>query len=808
MHSLIQDLQFTLRLIRKRVGMAILVLAALGLGIGLNSAIFSAVNAIILRPLPIHDPDRVVWLHSRVNQTGGQLGTSYADFLDWKAQSHLFESMAAMYFFSATLSGQGPPEHIKVVGISPSGFDVWGIQTAAGRNFTNADDAPGANRVVILTYAFWQHKFGENPNILGRDLVLDDRQYTIIGVLQPTPINALTYPDVYVTNGPLLNQPHIMERDTRWFFPLGRMKPHVSIAQAQAEMDTIASRLASQYPATTKDMGIRVESMTENLTSGNGKPLLLLILASSLMFLLAVLNVMTIFLAGTLERAQELSVRSALGAPRSILVRQLLLQALLFAIVGAGLGLLFAKLALVYFLERFPNAAQRFHETNIDLRVIAVTVAMTVCTTLASTLAPAVYAFRLKIGNELRGEPGLFAANRRRPVTRGILILAEVAFATGLSLVAGLLIKSLYQVEKVDLGFNPHSVFSFQITPPLNRYKEPEKQLTLYKAAVEKLASLPAMQSVSGISSLPLTSQALVNSMDMDSQSALFGKPLLVEEESILPGFFQVMRLPVLEGRDFSNADRQGTSPVVIVDDVLAAKLWPGQDPLGKHLRMALFTGEPGPWREVIGVVKEIKHFGPERQVKWMQVYVPQYQDPSPTLSFLVNTTLSNDAAKNAALKALQELDKDLPVESFETLDSYLNRNYLSGRQVSLLLLTTFAGIGILSAVFGIYGVVANAVTQRRREIAIRMALGATPARTAILVSRLGLLATTGGILIGSAIVISLSRVLSSMLYGVTPLDPTVYLLSATLVILLAIAASIIPVMRLFRLNIQQILRQ
>ena len=805
MHSLIQDLQFTLRLIRKRAGMTILVLAALGLGIGLNSAIFSAVNAIILRPLPIHEPDRVVWLHSRVNRTGGQLGTSYADFLDWKAQSHLFESMAAMYFFSATLSGQGAPQHIKVVGISASGFDVWGIQTAYGRNFTNADDDPGANRVVILTHAFWQHQFGGDPSILGKDLVLDDRQYTVIGVLQPTPINVLTQSDVYVTNGPLLDQPHIMERDTRWFFPVGRMKPQVTIAQAQAEMDTIASRLASQYPATTTDMGIRVESMTENLT-GNGKPLLLLILASSLIFLLAVLNVMTIFLAGALERAQELSVRLALGSPRSILLRQLLLQALMFAIVGAGLGLLLAKLGLVYFLDRFPNAAQRFHETNIDLRVIAVTLAMTLCTTLASTLVPALYAFRLKIGNELRGEPG--SSNRRRALPRGILILSEVAFASGLALVAGLLIKSLYEVEKVDLGFTPHNVLSFQITPPLNRYKEPEKQSTLYKAALEKLGSLPAMQSVSGISSLPLTSQALVNSMDPDSQSPLFGKPLLVEEESTLPGFFQVMRLPVLEGRDFTNADRQGTSPVVVVDDVLAAKLWPGQSPLGKHLRMALFTGEPGPWREVIGVVKEIKHFGPERQVKWMQVYVPQYQDPSPALSFVVNTTLSNDAAKNAALEALQEVDKDLPVESFETLDGYLNRNYLSGRQASLTLLTAFAGIGILSALFGIYGVVANAVTQRRREIAIRMALGATPIRTAFLVSRLGLFATIGGILIGSVIVISLSRVLSSMLYGVTALDPTIYILSATLVILLAIIASIVPLMRLFRFNIQQILRQ
>lgn len=808
MHPLIQDLQFTLRLIRRRSGMAILVVAALGLGIGLNTAIFSAFNAIVLRPLPIHDPDRVVWLHSRVNQTGGQLGTSYADFLDWRAQNHLFDSMAAMYFFSATLSGQGPPEHIKVVGISASGFSSWGVQTVLGRNFTENDDQPGANRVIVLTHGFWQHKFGGNPAILGKTLVLDDQQYTIIGVLQPTPINVLTYSDVYVTNGPLLNLPHIMERDTRWFFPVGRMKPQVTIAQAQAEMDTIAARLAAQYPATTKDMGIRVESMTENLISGNGKPLLLLILASSLIFLLAVLNVMTIFLAAALERAQELSVRLALGSPRSILLRQLLLQALMFAIVGAGLGLLFAKLGLLYFLNRFPNAAERFHETNIDFNVIAVTLVMTLCTTLVSVLIPAVYAFRLSIGNALRGELGIFVSNKRRPLARGILIFSEVAFASALSLVAGLLIKSLYEVQKVDLGFNPHQLISFQITPALNRYKEPEKQLSLYKAALEKLTSLPAMQSVSGISSLPLTSQALINTMDVDSQSALFGKPLLVEHEAILPGFFQVIRLPILEGRDFTSADHQGSLPVAIVDDVLAAKLWPGKSAIGKRLHLSLITGEPSPWREVIGVVKEIKHFGPERQVKWMQVYVPQYQDPSPSLSFLINTTLSNDSAKNAALKAMQELDKDLPVESFETLDNYLNKNYLSGRKSSLLLLATFAGIGILLAVFGIYGVVANAVTQRRREIAIRMALGATPVRTILLVTRLTLFATFGGILIGSISVMSLTRVLSSMLYGVTALDPAVYVVSTTLVILLAITASVIPVIRLFQFNIQQVLRQ
>ncbi|HLJ25435.1 MAG TPA: ABC transporter permease [Candidatus Angelobacter sp.] len=808
MYSLTQDLRFTLRLLRKRPGMTILVLAALVFGMGLNTAIFSVVNAVVLRPLPLFEPDRVVWLHSRVNPTGGKLGTSYADFLDWKSQSRSVESMAAMYFFSVTLSGQGPPEHLKVVGISASGFNVWGVQTTLGRNFTADDDQPGANRVVILTYAFWQSKFGGSPNILGQSLVLDDQQYTIIGVLQPTPISHLSYADAYVTNGPLLNQPHIMERDTRWFFPLARLKPGVSVAQAQAEMDTIATRLTAQYPSTNKDMGIRIESMTENLTSGNRQPLLLLILASSLIFLLAVINVMTVFLAGTLERAQELSVRLALGAPRSILLRQLLVQALMFATVGAVLGLLLAKLGLLYFLHHFANAAQRFQETNIDLRVIAVTLTMAFGTTLVASLVPAIYAFRLKVGNELRGERSSFAANKHRPLARGILILTEVAFASGLSLVAGLLIKSFYEVEKVDLGFNPHHVLSFQITPPLNHYKEPERRLALYKTAFEKLASLPAMQSVSGISSLPLTSQALVNTMDVGSESPMFGQQLLVEHESILPGFFQVMRLPLLQGRDFSDADRQGAPPVVIVDDVLAAKLWPGQSPLGKRVHLSLMIGDLVPWREVVGVVRQIKHFGPERQVKWMQIYVPQYQDPSPVLSFLANTTIADGAVKNAGEKALHELDKDLPVENFETLDSYLSKNYLSGRQVSLLLLTTFAGIGILLGLIGIYGVVANSVRQRRREIAIRMALGATPVQTAFLITRLALFATLGGILIGSIIVMSLTRVLSSLLYGVTALDPAVYATTAILLIVLALTASIVPAIRLFRLNIQEILRQ
>jgi putative ABC transport system permease protein len=806
MQPLTQDVRFSLRLIRKKPGMTFLVVAALVLGIGLNTAIFSVVNAVLLRPLPIFQPDRVVWLHSKVNQTGATLGTSFPDYLDWKNQSRSFEAVTALYAVSFTLSGSGPAEHLKATAISASGFKVWGVSTVLGRDFTEADDQPGANRVAILTYAFWQRKFGGDPNILGKSLALDDQTYTIIGILQPTPVDVLGYPDLYVANGPLLNQ-HIMERDTRYFFPVGRLKPDVTYEQAQAEMDTIAARLASEYPKTNKDMGIRVQSVVQQLTAGGRRPLLLLILASSLIFLLATINVMTVFWGNTVERRQELNVRLALGSTRSSLLRQLFIQALLYAVIGASFGLLFAKLGLASFLRRFPAAVLRFEETTIDWRVVFLTMGMALVASLAATVAPAIYAFRVRTDTELKGEWSSMAPAKYRIFGRAGLILFEVALASALSVVSGLLIKSLYEVEKIDLGFKPNSVFSFQVNLPPTRYNDPAKQSAFYKLAVNKLSNLPGMQTSSAISSLPLTTQGQANTLEIEGESPLAGQHLLVEDESILPGFFRTMRLPLLQGRDFTDADHAGTPAVIIVDEILAAKLWPGQNALGKHLRMSTQRGGSVRSLEVIGIVREIKHFGPERPARWMQVYVPQYQDPTPMLSFVVNTPLPEATVRTAAEKTLHELDKDLPVENFQTMDAYLD-TYLSGRKVSLLLLSGFAATGIVLGAIGIYGVVANSVIQRRREIAIRMAVGATHASTMVLITRLGLLATLTGLAIGSLAVISLTRLLASMLYGVSTLDPTIYLLTAATLILLALIASAVPAMRLLRFNIQEILRQ
>ena len=807
MHPLIQDIRFTFRLMRKRPGMTFLVIAALVLGIGLNTAVFGVLNAVLLRPLPLYEPERVVRLFGVLNRTGATMGTSYPDLLDWKSQNHSFEQLAAMRSLSFTLTGNGSPEHVHGFGISASGFRAWGVSPILGRDFTEEDDRPGSNRVVILNYEFWQRKFGGDRGVLGRTLILDGQQYTIAGVLQSTQVNVLRYPDLWITNGPMVNE-RVMERDARYFFPVARLRPNVTLVQATAEMETIAARLAAQYPKTNKDMGISLVSQAEFLTADGKKPVLLLMVASSLIFLLATVNVVTVFHGNTVERGQELSLRLALGASRLTLLRQLLIQSIIFAVLGAALGLVLAKTGLAYFLHRFPDASQRFHETTMDLRVIVVALGMALLVSLLGAVAPALYVLKLKVNTELKGEWGWFPFSRRRAFARGALIVVEVALAAGLSLVSGLLIKSLYAVENIDLGFNPHHIFSFQINLPPTRYKEPSKQVEFYELAWEKLRHLPGMESISAISGLPLTSQGEVNTLEVDGQSPLHDEKLVVEDESVLPGFFQTMGLPLLQGRDFTAADRESAPSVTIVDDALAAKLWPNQNPLGKRVRMTGLRNQNWHWLEVIGVVREIKHFGgPEAKVRWMQLYVPQYQDPTPMLSFVVNTSIAEGSLKTEAEKAIHDLDGNLPVDNFETMDAYLDV-FLSGRKVGMLLLTGFAGIGMVLGMIGIYGVVANSVTQRRREVAIRMAVGATPSGTVVLITRLGLLSTLAGIVIGSGIVMSLARILSSLLYGVSALDPAVYILSAVVIILLAVTASLVPAVRLFRFNIQEILRQ
>jgi putative ABC transport system permease protein len=804
MKRLFEDARLTLRTMRRRPGMALLVIGTLVLGIGLNTAVFSVLNAVILRPLPVTDPGRLMRLWGK-SRTGAILAISYPECKDLKAQVRSFEDVAPMYGLFFTMTGQGQPEHLKSLSISASGFRTWGVMTVLGRGFTEDEDRPGGPRAAVLNYQFWQRRFGGDTAVLGRTLTLDEQSYTVVGVLQPTPLKSLSYPDVWVANGPLLDE-RMMRRENRFFFPMARLRPGVSREQAQAELAGVSARLAIQYPESNKGWGVLLTGEADSLADDGRKPLRLLIAASGLILILSAVNLMTVFMSNTVERGRELGVRLALGAGRWSLLRQLLVQSAIFAVVGATAGLALAKLALQFFLYRFPDAFLRLQETTIDFRVIAVTVGASVLTALVGAALPAIYALRLNPAAELRGEWSSLAQPRFRVVGRCSLIVFEASMASALTLVSGLFIKSFYQVEKVDLGFIPSHVFSFQVALPPPRYKEPERRAAFYKAAAEKLAALPGMQASSAISNLPLTYQANSDDLEVDAQSPLAGQKQVVESESVLSGFFQTMHVPLLRGRDFNDSDRKGSVPVAIVDEPLAAKLWPKQNPLGKRVRITDAENNPPIWREVVGVVRQVKHLGPERKA-WLALYMPMEQNPTAAAGFVVNTALPESAVRSAVEKALHEVDGGLPLDEFKTMDAYLD-TFLSGRKIIVLVLSVLAGIGVIVGGIGVYGVVAAAVVQRRREIAIRMAVGATISNSILLVTRVGLFATLGGVAIGSIVVMSLTRILSALLFGVSTLDPAIYATSAVMLVALAIVAGVVPAFRLMRFNIQGILRQ
>jgi predicted permease len=786
--GLSSDLLFTCRILRKHPWTSLAVIAALLLGVGASTAVYAVINAVLLRPVPVFEPERVVRIYARVNTSGATMGISYPEYLDWKSQSRSFDAICVMRSFTFYSADPERPAHLKGAGISASGFNVFGVSVSRGRNFTEDDDQPGARKVAILNNRFWEQHFGSDPNAVGKVLLLDGQEFTIIGVLQTAHINVLDYPDVWVPNGEFVNA-RVMDRKVRPYFAAARLKAGVTPDQARTELETVASRLAAQYPASNAGIGIKFVGLTDLLTASDRQPVILLFIAAFVIFVLTCSNVVTTMVSWATRRRMELAIRMSLGASRFQVLRQLLLQSLLLVITGGALGLLCAGLLLRVFLYRFPNALIRFRETSIDYRVICFLILLVSIAAMVATLVPNRYASRLDIGSQLKiGHVHSVDAGYRRG--RHIFLIAfQISVATSLALLSGLLIKSLYQVVRVDLGFTPHNVYSFQLNLP-SHFSQSDQAL-FYMRALEKVSRAPGLSRSSAISSLPLTTQgsAVTLQTEMDTQGK---NPLLVEDEAVLPGFFATLNIPIVRGREFTIADREGTPPVAIVDEVLAAKLWPDQTALGKRIRLVETTDSEAPWREIVGVVRQIRHFGPESKVRWMQVYVPEYQDPSPVMSFVIDTRLPAAAVKSAAERAVRELDRSVPVDNFQAMDDLLD-NYLAGRKVTVLALSAFAGIAIVLAIMGIYSLVANDTINRRREIAIRVALGATLGRVLLIVIRRGLIAAVGGVLLACVIVASLGHITAAFLFDVTPVDSGVFSVTAACIFFLTIAAALVP---------------
>ena len=799
METLFQDVRFGARMLAKHKGFTAVAVLTLALGIGANTAIFSVVNAVLLKPLPYDNSHELVQIWG----TQPQLDTapmSPANFLDWREQNRVFERVAAYTGQNLNLSGVADPERIRATRVSADLFELLRVRPELGRAFLAEEDQYGGQRVVILSHGLWQRRFGANPEILGRSLTLNDQSYVVVGVMPPDFSFPRTTTEMWT---PIAFSPGERgTRNTNYISVLARLKPGVTIEQARSEMEALARRQQEQYQEANTGIGVKLISYKEQVV-GNTRPILLLLLgAVGFVLLIACANVANLLLARAAGRRKEMAVRSALGAGRRRVVRQLLTESVLLALVGGGLGLLLALWGINLLVALQPANIPRLAELRVDRGVLMFASALSLLTGVAFGLAPALRATKLDLNDALKeGGKGADAGGGRQRL-RSILIVSEIALSLVLLIGAGLMIKSFWRLNQVEPGFNAENTLTMVVSLPTTRYAEPGRQVAFFRQAVERVGNLPGVDAAGVTTNIPLFGGNSTGfNVEGDPPYAPGQRPL-VEYRSVSPGYFRAMGIPLLRGRTFNEQDGGDAPGVVIINETLARRHFPGEDPLGKRLG---FSG-PTDWREIVGVVRDTRNYGLDEEVK-PEAYMPYTQSAPGYLAgsisgmILVARTASDPQGMSAAIKReVQGLDGNLPVYNIKTMEQHLAES-TAQRRFNMLLLSAFAGVAVLLAVFGLYGVMSYMVSQRTREIGLRMALGAQARDILGMAVRQGVVLILIGIGVGLAGALALTRVMSGLLYGVDATDPATF---AAIVLLLAFASLIacyIPARRATRVD-------
>ncbi|HSE21319.1 MAG TPA: ABC transporter permease [Pyrinomonadaceae bacterium] len=788
------DLRFALRMLLKNPGFTIVAVIALALGIGANTAIFSVVNHVLLRPLPYKDPGRLVMVWEDASKSGYPRDTpSAANYVDWRDQNQVFEGMAAFSAESFNLTGAGDPERLEGIRVSANLFPLLGVEPQVGRVFTAAEDQPNSQRVVLLSYGLWQRRFGGDPNIAGKPLTLNGETHLVVGVMParfqfPTSDNQVWVPIAFTPE-------EAANREIKFLEVVARLKPGITLEQAQADMSTIASRLAQQYPETNVDIGAAVTSLHEHLV-GDIKPALLILLgAVGLVLLIACANVASLLLARAAVRQKEIAVRVALGARRLRLIRQFLTESLLLSTLGGVVGLAVAYIGLVLLRTFIPEDILQASEISIDLKVLGFTLFVSVATGVIFGLAPAIQALRFKQSETLKegGRDAPTGGSGKR--LRSMLVTAEVAISLVLLIGAGLLINSFVRLRNVDPGFRSDNLLTMRIAMPLSKYLDRPRRIAFYNDLLERVQSLAGVRSVAITSNLPLYRQG--NSMSV----RIFGRPELppaqqpvVVTRIVSPAYFDTMTIPVLSGRKFTERDVDTTPKVALISETMARTFWPGEDPVGKRFGIGEIESDQS-WINIIGVVKDVRQFELTADPK-PQAYLPYLQfgffEPR---DLVVKTDVDPASLAATVRKAVWEIDKDQPVSNTQTMEAIL-ADSIARQRFSMVLLAIFAGVALVLAGVGIYGVMSYSVAQRTHEIGIRMALGAQTAAVLKLALGYGMKLVITGIAIGLVAAFALTRLMSTLLFGVTATDPTTFALISLLLIFVAALASYIPARR------------
>jgi putative ABC transport system permease protein len=803
METLFQDLRYGLRMLLKNPGFSAAAVLALGLGIGGNTAIFSVVNAVILRPLPYKDPVRLVELRRSDRHTGLALKwpatqTSYPNFLDWRDQSQSFENLGAYWVpIPFNVAGEARPEMVSGLRVSYGVFAALGVQPILGRIFFSEEDQPGRNDVVLLSHGFWQRRFGSDRSLIGKTITVNYRPHTVVGVMPPGFNFPLVLPNrpseemaLWVPLGTeLRNEPRGWNR----YLVVGRLNPGISIEQAQQDLDRVSARLARQYPDTNKFMGAKVVSLQEQGVAGVRPALLIFSSAIGFVLLVACANVANLLLARAAARSREIAIRQALGACRFRLIRQFLTESMLLGLIGGTSGLLLASWGIGILTAMGPKTIPRLAETTIDVRVLGFTLLLSLLVGILFGLVPALQASRSTLKEALKegGARSVTAFRGRR--IGSFLIVSEIALALVLMMGAGLLIKSFMRLLQVDPGFQTEKILTMAIWLPQSKYPHPRQWAAFFQRVLEQVETLPGTEFAGLVNGAPLGLGSSHPGFVIEGRPpSAPGEPgPNADHRVISPHYFSTMGILLLKGRWFTLHDKEGTPDVAIINETAAQSYWPNEDPIGRRLG---FGYDRFRWRQIVGVVKNVKQYGLDKPSE-AEMYFPQLQEPSPFMVLVVRATSDPNKLIAAVQSQVWAVDKDLPVFDVKTMDERLS-NSVSERRFQMLLLGTFAAIALLLAVIGIYGVMSYSVTQRTHEIGIRMALGAQQQNIFKLVAGQGMILTVVGVAIGLAGAFALTRLISGLLFGVVPTDPPTFVAVPLFLAAVALLAAYLPARR------------
>jgi len=811
METLWQDIRFGARTLLKKPGFTFIVIVTLALGIGANTAIFSIVNAVLLRPLPYQDAERLTLFRATEAEKESN-PFSYPDIVDLRERQQSFTELAAIRSGGWTLTGTGDAARIPGARVSAEFFPMLGVKPVVGRVFLPEEDRPGAPRVVMLHYNQWQKRFGGDPEIVGRQLTLNGYSHTVIGVLPPEfhffPVE-ISIAEMYGTlafEGERLNQ-----RESRFLAVIGKRKPGVSVQQAQADVSGVAARLAEQFPNSNAKRGIKLVDLHEQVI-GNVRLALWVLLGSVLFVLMiACANAANLLLAQAAARQKEIAVRAALGASRWRVLRQLLTESLLLAGCGGTLGILLAHWTIKALASLNPKGVPRLTEINLDGRVLLFTGIVVLVTSVAFGLAPAWQAAKIDLSQTLK-EGGRTGAGISGARLRRGLVVAEIALAFVLLIGAGLLIHSFSRLMQVDLGFNPNNVLKLSVSLPPTVYKDDAQKNAFIERALERIKALPGVEAAASANVTPLTGYAANLPFDIENRPpALPGEQPNAEYRAVSADYFRALGMQAPRGRGFTEQDVKQSSQSgggVIINEALAERYWPGEDPLGKRILIAKSNPAQagGQWREIIGVAGNVRQTGVET-APLPEMYEPTLRNAAGFYDIVVRSSVPPESLTRSVRAEFRELDPDLPLFTIRTLAETVQMN-LARQRFAMQLLGAFAALALVLASIGIYGVLAYSVTQRTREIGVRMALGAQPRDVLLQILREAMQWVLAGGLCGLLLALALSRMLANLLFGVTATDPLTFAGVALLLIVVALLACVIPARRAARIDPMIALRQ